>query len=546
MKGHKFDLNGDEWKLSSKMTIRPVTLRNILRPYPTLLEGAIRTLAWYAENKSGMTAEIIRHILGEMIEKFPPKLDLIEPHVLVGFRQFILDRDGNDNGGMVKIRPYLCKWHALGFPGISDSALQAIKGWKLKSAEKYARVNRRDPNGGPLEPEEQNALRIGALRAYERGEISTAWYAQYVLLDYTGRRPEQLIRLKWKDLDDTHIEDPLYGDIAPKRLYLLHIPRAKGKRKWREHFRAVPLAYDDWNLLLALRAETSIRFERMLAEAGLTLQPRDLKTLLEELPMFPGWIRLQKSLEECKLLFDRGQHGDAITLLRQDASSDTWEQFSSTLQNSFKSTVEAAGVRNRDGAPIKMFTTRLRYTLESNMYRVGIPPPVRAFNLDHDSIHPLINYSKNSADRASHWSKATLPQMQRLASYFKVQVVDSEADAIAGNDPEQSRLLVANAEAGATCAIKRGCGMGQIPRCCYNGCNHFQPWVDGPHTALLEELLAERDEFITVLDPVRERATIEAADMLILSVAAVILRCEERRRELAEHVAQRPHGRKQK
>ena len=74
MKGHKFDLNGDEWKLSSKMTIRPVTLRNILRPYPTLLEGAIRTLAWYAENKSGMTAEIIRHILGEMIEKFPPKL----------------------------------------------------------------------------------------------------------------------------------------------------------------------------------------------------------------------------------------------------------------------------------------------------------------------------------------------------------------------------------------------------------------------------------------------------------------------------------------
>ncbi len=69
MKGHKFDLNGDEWKLSSKMTIRPVTLRNILRPYPTLLEGAIRTLAWYAENKSGMTAEIIRHILARMFHK---------------------------------------------------------------------------------------------------------------------------------------------------------------------------------------------------------------------------------------------------------------------------------------------------------------------------------------------------------------------------------------------------------------------------------------------------------------------------------------------
>lgn len=131
-----------------------------------------------------------------------------------------------------------------------------------------------------------------------------------------------------------------------------------------------------------------------------------------------------------------------------------------------------------------------------------------------------------------------MAQMQRLAGFYEIKVVDREEDAVGGDDPEHSRLLVANAEGGATCAVKRGCGM-SIPRACYNGCPHFQPWVDGPHEAFLEELLAERDEFLNHLDPVTERATIEAADALILAVAATIHLCEERRSELAAEASQR-------
>lgn len=539
----RFDLHADDWPVRSKGKLHTRPLREILRSYPVLSDGAIRTLAWYAENRSLLTLSANRCFLEQFFSEFPPTREEIDISAIANFRDETRRRDGHDGNGLQWVRPFLKKWHALGFPGVSDTLVERMKEWTLKKRESHARVNRRDPNEGPLEPIEQQVLQRGALLAYTDSQIDTSAYAIYLLLDYTGRRPEQLVRLKWKDMDDSRNEDAVPGNEVTKRILLLKISRIKGKRKWREHFRAVPMAQDDWNLLQLLRVETIQRFEKLLADTGLSLQEHDRKTVFDEMPMFPGWGRLQRSLADVKQMADRGLHGDAIVLLREDAASDAWEMDQRKITLTISKVVAAADVLNRDGEPLLLFSTRLRYTLDSNLFRMGCPPTVRAHNLDHDTLKSLIDYSKNSADRASRWSKATMPQMQRLASYFKVNVVDRESDATAGDDPELSRLMVANAEAGATCAIKRGCNMGQIPRCCYNGCNHFQPWLDGPHEAFLEELLTERDDFIAQLDPVKERATIEAADTLILSVAAVIHQCDERRAELAGYAA-KPKRRK--
>lgn len=536
--GLEFDLHADDWPLTSKTTLHVGSLREILHPNPTLIDGAIRTLAAHAESGSVGLTDVTRRVFLQFITAFPPMNDQINETAVVNFRDYGRRQDGHDGNGMIRLRPFLARWHAMGFPGVSDALVERIKEWKLKSYERHARVNRRDPNAGPLEPIEQLAVQCGALHAYTNYQINTREYAIYLLLDYTGRRPEQLVRLKWKDLDDTHAEDPILGDKTPSRILLLKVPRIKGKRKWRKHFRSVPLAQDDWNLLQLLRLETIEHFESLLTDSGIALQVHDRQIILGELPMFPGWGRLKDSLENIKAMVDSDRHGDAIALLREDAATDTWEADTKLIKSAIAKVGAAANVLNRDGEPLHLNATRLRYTLESNLYRLGCPPTVRAHNLDHDTLASLLDYSKNSADRASRWSKATLPQMQRLASYFKANVVDREADAVAGDDPEHSRVLVANAEAGATCAIKLSCSMGQIPRCCYNRCSHFQPWLDGPHEAFLEELLAERDDFIAHLDAVKERATIEAADTLILSVAAVIYQCEERRAEMAAQAKQ--------
>lgn len=529
--GEAFDRNSDDWPLTTKTTLHLGNLRQTLRALPLLTDGAIRTLAWIAENRSIGRIGRIRSTIGQFFTAFPPTHDGIKEVAVVNFRDHTRRRDGHDGNGMHALRPFLTEWHALGFPGVSDDLVERINGWTLTNYERNARVNRRDANAGPLEAAEQHGAQLGALRAYECGQLTTANYAAYVLLDLTGRRPEQLIQLKWKDLDDTRVEDPVPGE-TPKRLLLLSVPRVKAKRQWREHFRAVPLAQDDWNLLLQLRLETRQRFEELLSATGLTLQDHDRNFALDELPIFPGLVRLKRSLKAIKALAQAGRHGDAIARLRADAASPAWESVVNTIKILPAQVALITGVKNRDGKPIHLFATRFRYTLEANLFRLGVSDTVRAFNLDHDTLQSLVDYSKNSADRASRWSAATRQQMVRLASYFKINLVDHEADAVAGDDPEQSRLLVANAEAGATCAIKR-CGMSQIPRCCYDGCVHFQPWLDGPHEAFLEELLAERDDFLVHLDPVKDRATIESADTLILAVAAVIYQCDERRSELA-------------
>ena len=540
--GLRFDLHDDIWPLTSKQNLNTVPIRTQICSHPILLDGAIRTLANFAVNGSAERCESQKRNFKQFLDFSPPAADAISEAAVVSFREFTLRRDGHDGNGLHSLRPFLTRWSRLGYPGVPAGLVERIRAWKLSNYEQHARVNRRDSNEGPLEPGEQRALQLGALAAYEEGLITTDRYALYRLFDLTGRRRRQLVQLKWKDMDDSRHEDT--KPFAPQqRLQLLKVPRIKGNRKWREHFRAVPLTQEEWNLLLVLRMEHSRRFDELLETTGLVLQEHDRRAIHADLPVFPGWKRLERSLAAVRYLAAQGKQGDAITLLREEAASDSWESPENSLRYFFNEVIAAANASNRTGGPLEVFPTRLRYTLLANLERLSCPPTVIAFNLDHDTLDALPSYAKNSADRAARWSKATLAKMGHLAGFYEHKVVDCETDAIGGDDPESSRLLIADAEGGATCAIKRGCSMGSIPRSCYNGCPHFQPWVDGPHEAFLEELLAERDDFLAHLDPVKERATIEAADNLILAVVATIYLCEERRRELAEQVTQRPSRR---
>lgn len=543
--GLRFDLHDDIWPLTSKMKLNVSLLHSHLCAYPTLLDGAIRTLAHMAENYTAEHCEILMRNFAQFLDFSHPTSDTVSETDVVNFRDFTLRRDGHDGNGAQALRPFLTHWSKLGYPGITTNLVERMKAWRLSGYEKYLRVNLRKPNEGPLETDEQRALQLGALAAYEEGRITTDRYALYRLFDLTGRRREQLAQLKWKDMDDSCYEDAT-PPAPPKKLLLLKIPRIKAMRKWREHFRAVPLTQDEWNLLLVLRMEVTQRFDKLLESTGLALQKHDRRAIHDDLPMFPGRNRLKRSLATISDLAAHGKHGDAIALLRQEAASDAWESSQKGLHHHFDEVIAAANANNRVGEPLTAFPTRLRYTLLANLERLGCPPTVIAFNLDHDTLQSLPSYTKNGADRATQWSKATLARMERLAGFYAIKVVDSEADAVGGDDPENSRLLIAQAEGGATCAIKRGCSMGSIPRACYNGCPHFQPWVDGPHEAFLEELLAERNEFLAHLDPIKERATIEAADDLILAVAATIQLCEERHRELTEQVALRRTRRRTK
>ncbi len=73
---------------------------------------------------------------------------------------------------------------------------------------------------------------------------------------------------------------------------------------------------------------------------------------------------------------------------------------------------------------------------------------------------------------------------------------------------------------------------GQLaPISCYT-CRNFQPWLDGPHEAVLNHLISERERLMVTSDS--RIASIN--DRTILAVAYVVKRCDEIKNGMSETV----------
>lgn len=532
--GQEFDLYADRWCLTSRDSINLAPLHAALRS-DTLQKGAIRTLAHLAEESSyGHCADTLRQ-LRYLFEHAGHQIagDEIPETAVVSYRHFCRARDGHDDTIQGRLRPFLTKWHALGYPGVSRELVERMANWTLTGSERGVAVNRLDINAGPMMPDEHQSFAVLALMAFEQERVTRSDYTVYRVLDVTGRRPEQMVQLKIKDMDDSKPEDNEPGQ-PPRRILLLHVPRIKGKRKWRQHYRAVPLSTDLWNLIITHGQDVKARFDALLIKLSLELQPLDLGSIHRELPLFPGWKSIARSLDSLSKLLEDGRHGDVVTQLRHMAESSTWHaDDKDAVWTPLRRIIAKVGALNREGKPLHLFPYRFRYTMEYELERMGCQPSVIAWQLDHSSLESLVSYRKKGPDHAARLSKATARRMTKYARMFQGKVVDTEADAEGGDDPENSRLFIHEAKEGATCAVKRGCGMTAIPRCCYAGCMHFRPWIDGPHEQFLEELLEERERDRQALRPVEGRPIVEANDHVILGIVQVISLCENRREELA-------------
>jgi hypothetical protein len=60
---------------------------------------------------------------------------------------------------------------------------------------------------------------------------------------------------------------------------------------------------------------------------------------------------------------------------------------------------------------------------------------------------------------------------------------------------------------------------------------HFQPWLDGPHDKVYQDLLSDRTRLYEIT---KDEAVTAALDRTIVAVAQVIQRCQARREELAQ------------
>lgn len=180
----------------------------------------------------------------------------------------------------------------------------------------------------------------------------------------------------------------------------------------------------------------------------------------------------------------------------------------------------------RTGEPLNISSNRFRYTTGTRAAREGFGEMVIAELLDHSDNQNAGVYIENIPEHVESLDKAVGHQMARYAQAFSGVLVDSESGAKRGDD-FNSRVK-ADGEGIGTCGSYGFCGA-SVPIPCYT-CMHFQPWLDGPHEAVYEDLISERKRLLDVTD---DKQIAAVNDRSILAVADVIQRCALRKEELS-------------
>lgn len=174
----------------------------------------------------------------------------------------------------------------------------------------------------------------------------------------------------------------------------------------------------------------------------------------------------------------------------------------------------------RTGTFINLTTYRFRRTTGTRAAREGYGELAIAALLDHTDTQNVGVYIEALPDIVKRIDKAIALYIAPLAQAFAGKLVDREQDAERGDDPS-SRITspAIDAKPMGSCGSYGFC-KALAPLACYT-CSDFQPWREGPHEAVLDYLLAERERLGKSAD--MRIAAIE--DQTIYAVAEVILLC---------------------
>jgi integrase len=493
--GYWFNEDAATWNLDKDNTVYIAKIRDYLDG--EILKGCIATLVHYARTKAAShTCNIFERVYAMLRDT---NGSTFTTSSLINYRA-TLSRENEWYLGT--IRGFLYKWHDLGYPGISDDIVDLLKGWTLKGNIKGDAVKRMDPTEGPLTDNELMAFNEGAVRAFEQNQISITQLALALVISNTGRRPRQIAHTKVCDLDGTK------KNKKSEPMYLIHIPRAKQRGEtFRNSFKAFAMTAELWAILHAQRKHSIESVEQAL---GYELQDADRRAL----PLFPD--------------LDAFSGITSIAELRTLLATDQLHIKSSAVTGIFQKVVtDGAVYSERTGNLLDIVATRFRYTKGTRAAREGFGLMVIAELLDQTDIQNAGVYTKNVPEHAHALNKAMALQLAPYAQAFQGILVDHEEDAKRGNDPA-SRIKY-RGEIAATCGQYGFCGA-NVPIPCYT-CNHFQPWLNGPHEEVLADLLAERERVEEITGDVTMASV---NDRTIFAVINVIQRCDTRRNELAQ------------
>ena len=359
---------------------------------------------------------------------------------------------------------YVRQWYSFGadhgFKNFSPEVAFAIDQIRIGGNEKGNAVLSMDPETGPLTDLEVSGL-LNALRAIETSDrFPLQWKAALWLSIALGPNPMQMALLREEDLK-------VFGDDDGNTYFQIDVPRhKKGDVGVRDSFRRRALNAEIGQILLDL-------IERNKAER------------LDWPDGAPDGIRPLFHRQRPRPSIKYGPMAEYAMHLSSAEFSDLVKYGAICLRV----------VSHRTNAPLKVNSRRLRYTFATRLVREGVSKREIADLLDHSDLQSVQVYFDLKSDIVEKLDKAMALALGPIAQAFMGKVVRGPEEATRGSDPA-SKVAVFDAE---NAAIKEVGSCGSFSFCrlaapvaCYT-CKSFQPWMDGPHDILLDDLLKQRE-----------------------------------------------------
>lgn len=448
----------------------------------SLLPGLKRTLLWYFENRAPKTAcskfSDFRWFVQFLANRVEGAIESIRPEDIVVIRL----SEQKAEHRLAALRAFLIRWNQLGAPGVGSDVAYVLSRQPLKQSPLGVAVETLDPRKGPFTDFEFQAIMAALNNAYARDEIVIEFLLLCHLMMSLGSRPVQLASLKCVDL------------IVPKEPdgdYVLKVPRAKQRGllvrsqfKWRK-------------LSPQIGRPLAAHVEMIEAEFADRLQdPR-------QAPLFP----------QRRMVEDAYSPGFEYHLTPELLSKRVTDVFAK---------LSVPSERMQGAIPI--IPTRFRRTFATRAAEEGWSLLVIAELMDHMNTKHVQVYTGLTSHVRAQFSRKIAMEMAPLAMAFTGKIIRSEGEAT--RPGSASRIVDLRVDRSGACMGSCGshayCGFAR-PVACYAGCYDFEPWLDGPHEAVLDYMLTRRAHLMATTDA--RIATIN--DRAILGCTQVILRCRQ-------------------
>jgi integrase len=480
--GVEFDPSGDRW--AYRDAIDNVHLDFSRLPVTaSLLASAKLALLWYAEQMSpahlsNMYGRLCHFVGCISVDRDGPLAEITSTD-LINYQAMLT---GPTRWYLGSLSGVLKKWHSLGYPGVTSDAVALLKQLRKPGNMKGEAVLTHDPVHGPFTDIELESLQAVLDRAYEAGEVDKEKYLLAYLFMLLGQRTAQYAALKVRDLAVARANDG-----TP--IYTLRVPRAKQRNQLtRADFKDRVLIARIGNLLVQHANEVRTAFQKLLPD------PSDA-------PLFPSRRR---------------------TTRQPDGFA--YHRTSQTLADSLEICLKRLSVMSeRTGRPLHITATRFRRTVATRAAIEGHGELIIAELLDHTDTQNVGVYIEARPEIVERIDRAMAMHLAPMAQAFAGVLIHDESEALRAGDPS-SRVCDPRFDASmkplGNCGKHGFCGF-LAPITCYT-CVNCQPWQDGPHEAVLNHLISERDRLAA-----RGNMRIASVnDRTILAVAEVVRQCD--------------------